>query len=145
MADKFETTIDKFVIDTKEKMLIVARESISAVIEDAQTLNGKMPVDTGFLRASGVAALNKIPVGPTEGRAREAGEVGVLPDYALDNGAVQGSSVEDSLIRMKIGDTFIFGWTAKYARTQEAYNGFLASAMAKWPNFVNASIKRFRK
>lgn len=47
----FNVVIDKFVADSKEKMLAVVKNSIQEVVQDAQTpiaKGGKMPVDTGF-------------------------------------------------------------------------------------------------
>ena len=48
----------------KDKMLAVLKQSIKDLVEDANTTvndGGRMRVDTGFLRSSGVAALNEIP------------------------------------------------------------------------------------
>lgn len=144
MAD-FNATIDNFVANSKEKMLAVVKNSIQEVVQNAQTpiaKGGKMPVDTGFLRFSGTANLNNVPSGKTLGRNRLIGEEGVLPDYALDDNA---SYLSDILVKMKIGDTFFFGWTAVYASRQEVYNGFMESAIMNWQNIVNNQIRRLQK
>ena len=135
MTDKFETQIDKFIINTEEKMLVVVREAIDAVIEEAQTPKdegGKMRVDTGFLRASGVAQIGKMPSGPSVGDKKQTYE------WATDQ-------LGPILASFKIGDVFYFGWTAKYARVRETYDGFLDAAAQNWQSHINDAIKRFKK
>ena len=134
-AYDFETQIDNFVVNSEQKMLIVMRESIDAVVNDAQTpvaKGGRMRVKTGFLRSSGAAALNMVPRGATKG------DPNMVYDYS-------GTSVNEALARMKIGDVFYFGWTANYARVREAYDGFLEVAVQKWQQFVNQSVGKFKK
>lgn len=143
MVDKFEAVIDNFVRESKEKMLLVVKESIQDVIEEAETpiqKGGKMPVDTGFLRNSGQGALNTMPVGEIRGRRRLAGETGVLPEY------VKNSDFLSPVIgKMKIGDIFNYGWTAIYAQTREIYNGFLGSTIMNWQQIVNNNIRKLKK
>jgi hypothetical protein len=146
----FETVIDSFVVNTKEKMLAVYKDSLQDLIQDAQTpegaKGGKMRVDTGFLRASGVASLNSLPVGEDIGRKPLTGEIGVLPEYRIDEKeSVKGTSMIEAIAKMKIGDVFYFGWTAKYAIYREAYDGFLESAVQKWQSIVDKNVKGFRK
>lgn len=144
MAD-FNATIDRIVAKTQENMLAVVKNSIQEVVQDAQTprdKGGKMPVDTGFLRFSATAALNHLPSGETLGRDRLPGEEGVLPDYAVSDDA---SCITDTLVKMKIGDIFYFGWTAIYARRQEIYNGFMESAVMNWQRIVDNQVRRLQK
>lgn len=141
----FEVAIDSFVNVSKEKMLDVIKQSVQEIVVDAQTPiaeGGKMPVDTGFLRWSGAASINHIPSGLTEGRKRSEGEVGVLPEYARDK---EASYISDLLIKLKIGDTFYFGWTAIYAEKQETYNLFMTSAVKNWKQIVEKNVRRVRK
>lgn len=145
MADKFETVIDNFVNKNKEKMLDVVKDSIKITVREAQkpvAKGGKIHVDTGFLRSSGLAGLNQIPSGPGKGRDRRAGEVGVLPEYANYE---EENYLIPVLAKMKIGDRFYFGWTARYARIRELYDGFLDSAVVKWSETVNNVIKGLKK
>jgi len=121
-------------------MLDVTRIAVSSVIEDAQTVKakgGKMRVDTGFLRASGLASLNTLPSGPSKGRKRTPTEIGVLPEYSIF-----GESLNLVLAKMKLGDTFYWGWTANYARYREIYDGFLDTALQKWQQFVDDAVKK---
>ena len=134
MPNDFETTVDKFVIDTQAKLLAVARQSIQDLVEDIQTpvaKGGKMRVDTGFLRSSGLSSLNAPPSGPTEGDR---------------NGAYvwSGEPVNITLATMEIGDAFYFGWTARYARYREVYDGFLESGLRNWQRYVDNAVAFFR-
>lgn len=145
MAEKFEKVIENFVNKSKEEMLNVVKDSIKITVQDTQKTvhdGGKMRVDTGFLRSSGLAGLNQIPSGQSEGRKREPGEVGVLSEYSKHE-------VEDYLIpvlaKMKIGDVFYFGWTARYARIRELYDGFLDSAVIKWSQTVDNVVRGLKK
>lgn len=137
----FEEQIEGFVNNSQKKLLNVARDAIATTVEDAETpvaKGGRMRVDTGFLRSSGAAALNEIPSGPTKGRKRSQGESGEF--YTRD-----GTSLNIALAQMKIGDTVFYGWTAKYAKIRETYDGFLETALQKWQNTVNFSIKKFSR
>lgn len=144
----FDTAIDKFVINSNARMLAVVRQSISDVIDDAQTpkeKGGKMRVDTGFLRASGVAGVNSMPTGGLKGRRRKPGEVGKpLPDYAKEEKYTEGAAINRAIAELKIGDVFYFGWTARYAKYREAYDGFLESALQKWQTHVDKAVAYFR-
>lgn len=145
MADSFDVIMDKFVADSKEKMLGVVKNSIKEVVQEAQTplsKGGKIHVDSGFLRSSGQAQLNQIPSGQTEGRKRAENETGVLPEYAVPDNA---DYILSTLAKMKIGDTFYFGWTARYASIREIYDGFMESAVMKWKKIVDNQIRRLRK
>lgn len=145
MVDSFNVIMDKFVADSKDKMLKVVKNSIKEVVEEAQKPvkeGGKIVVDTGFLRLSGQAQLNQIPKGEIRGRHRKKGEEGVLPEYAMPDNA---DYVLPTLAKMKIGDTFYFGWTAIYALKQEIYHGFMESAVMKWKQIVDNQIRRLKK
>lgn len=145
MTDKFETQIDTFVANTEKKILGVMKESIKELVIATQTpvsKGGKMRVDTGFLRWSGVAALNALPRGLSKGKERPKGSVGVLPEYKYDENDTNLNMV---LLKMKIGDVFYFGWTARYAKYREAYDGFLETNLQNWQTFVDASVKKMRE
>lgn len=143
MPDIFELQIDRFVLNTEEKLLAVTRESIEAVVEDAQLpgpskndpvgQGGKMRVDTGFLRATGLAQIGSMPFGPSNERDAKSRYVWAK------------NQLEIVLASMKIGDTLYFGWTADYARIREMYDGFLEGAVQKWQTHVDESVKRFKK
>lgn len=148
MSDKFEITVKNWAERTKEDLLDVFRYSVAKVAEEAQTpkaKGGKMPVDTGFLRKSGIAEINEIPKGETRGRSRRSTDDpnSPLPEYATDDSAVSGP-INTVLAKIKMGDIFYFGWTARYARYQEASNGFLISAMQNFQKYVDEAVKAIR-
>lgn len=134
--------IEDFVAVSEKRMVALMRQSISDVIDNAQTPTGKggrMRVDTGFLRASGQASLNGMPTGPS-----------IKPDdasrHSIDdgNGAVS-PSVEVKLGELKIGATFFFGWTANYAKYRELYDGFLEGALQHWSRIVAFNTDTIRQ
>lgn len=145
----FEEQVGAIVDKKKRQLLAIARDAVSNVIEIAQTpvaKGGKIRVDTGFLRSSGVAALDQIPSGPSEGRRRGANEGShgdVLTDYHMEGNVMNGESLNIVLAKWKLGQTLFFGWTAKYAKVRETYDGFLESALQGWQGIVDVSIKKF--
>jgi hypothetical protein len=129
-----KTQIDDFVINSNERMLAVVRQSISEVVEEAQTpvaKGGRMRVKTGFLRASGIATLNTLPSGQSKGDPKGS--------YTW-----KGESINVVLAQIKIGDVFFFGWTARYAKIREVYDGFLETSLQNWQSHVDKATAFFR-
>lgn len=86
-----------------------------------------MPIDTGFLRASGVASLTGLPSGETTGQ----------PGVTYAEGTSIGTPVSATLIRWDPAtQQLTFGWTAQYARVMELRYGFQRGAVEQWPEFV---------
>lgn len=134
MAENITTQIDRIIINTEARMKAVVRSAISDTINDAQKLKtqgGRMPVRTGFLRASGVAALNARPMGPSKGDPKQF--------YSWT-----GEPLNIVLAQLKLGDTFYWGWTAIYANVQEVRNGFLAASLMNWQRNVDKAVRYFR-
>lgn len=134
-----KTQMDKIVVRTEKRMLLVVQGACQELIMDAQTPVGKggkmrspVPGSTGFLRSSGVASVNVAPRGPSRGDRKGR--------YTWDGDAVFGV-----VARLKMGDVLYFGWTARYAKYREAYDGFLELALQKWQSFVDAEIAYYRK
>lgn len=141
---KFQKQVAKFAVMAEEQMLAVVRQAIQDMTTQMQIpvkKGGRMPVKTGFLRWSRAAALNYIPEGPTKGRARMDTDPkeGPLPEYAelVD-------FLPNILAKMKIGDTFYWGWTAEYAYVQEIKYGFMESETAKWQKYIDDSVRRLK-
>ena len=134
----FTADVEDWVRETNERMEAVMRASLNDVVENAQTpvaRGGRMRVDTGFLRASGRASLDGWPSGPD-----------VKPPTAGPNSfSYNGEAVVATLSKLKIGDTFYFGWTANYARYRELYDGFLEAAMQNWARIVAFNADTLRK
>lgn len=133
----FSADIEQFVLKSEKRLEAVIKNSIQDVTEMAQTpvgKGGRMRVKTNFLRASGRASTEGFPSGPS-----------VRPADAQDNSfEYDGEAVNAVIIKMKLGDTFYFGWTANYAAIRETHDGFLETATQNWQQFVNANSERFR-
>lgn len=141
--DSFEKQVASIAKKTEEKMLAAARQAIDDLVRQAETpvaKGGKMRVDTGFLRNSGVAAINQMPVGQTEGVRRKGNQTGVI--YSSP---VNGDNLQTTLARWKLGETFFYGWTARYARIRETYDGYLETALQNWPSIAGVAISKVRK
>ena len=113
---------------------MVAQESTQRLINHAQTpkaKGGKMPVDTGFLRASGRLSLTGVPTGPVRGDPNKGGNAYPSPDTVELSG-------------FNLGMTIFWGWTAVYARRQELYNGFLSSNIRQWQKIVDGVVRDLR-
>jgi len=116
---------------SRRRMTAVMRTSAQSVINEAQTPKGKggnLPLDTGFLRASGQASLDGMPTGP--GR--------------LSEGRPDGEDTSLVINRAFPGDTIFFGWTAVYARVQEQKNGFMRRAAMNWRAHVLGAVQEVR-
>ena len=138
----FQKQVAQFAQMAEEQALAVVRTAIQEMTDNMQIprkKGGRMPVKTGFLRWSRAAALNYVPRGPIKGRARMDTDPkeGPLPEYAelVD-------FLPNILAKMKIGDTFYWGWTAEYAYVQEMRCGFMESETAKWQIYIDDAVRR---
>lgn len=137
MAKKFSAQVHDIIRRNAPLFTMVAQEAAQRLIHQAQTpkaKGGKMPLDTGFLRASGRTSLTGMPTGPVRGRERAEGEAG--PFYTAPDSVV--------IAGFKLGMTIFFGWTAVYARKQNLYNGFLDSAVKNWQKIVDGVVRDLR-
>lgn len=133
--------IENFMKQEEEKAFAIFKDSIQDFVEEASVpvkKGGNMPVDTGFLRLSGVGAINQIPSGEIRGRNRNPGETGVL--YQSNPSA----SITPTLIKLKTDDTFYFGWTAVYANIQNMRYGFLDKTVQNWSKIVDRNKKKIK-
>ena len=125
----FGAQISDWARKSEARMLAVLRESTQRVVSKAQS---RIPVDSGFARASIQASLSGMPpVGsgkPAKGQS-----------YAYNGGAVVGV-----IAQAKIGDVIHVGWTANYAgvlengHSQQAPSGFVAISVMEWAAIVRA-------
>lgn len=133
----FAADVEDWVRETNQRVEAVMRASLNDVVENAQTpvaKGGRMRVDTGFLRASGRASVDGWPSGPD-----------VRPNDALPNSYTwNGEAVIAVLSKLKVGDTFFFGWTANYAEYRELYDGFLEGALQHWARIVAINTEALR-
>lgn len=128
MAKSFAEQVGAFVAQSEGRMTTVFRESMQNAINEAQRERGKggnMPVDTGFLRATGDAAFT--------------GDS--LPE--ADNGVYKWSPTASLIIinQAKLGDIVYFGWLANYAQFMERRYGFARLASQNWDQIVQRAAQ----
>ena len=134
--------IEDFVVKSNERLLSVMRGSLRDMIEDMQTpvkKGGRMRVDTGFLRASGRGSLEGFPsgVGEKPADAPTGQYTGIYDNF-------DGTALNAVLLNMELGDTFFWGWVARYAPLREIYDGFMDTALQNWQGYVSSNSERFR-
>lgn len=142
--ESFSATIDQWVKQTEQRMTDVVVTALDNMINDMQLSRdkgGRMPVDTGFLRSTGLAALNVMPTGPSE---QTDAMRAVAGQYTGAFDTWNGNQLEAVLIDLKLGDTFFFGWTAVYANAQDTYTGFMSLPVQNWQDYVDDATREVR-
>lgn len=134
----FAATVDAWVKKSKARADAVLKESTQRLIEQAQTVGpsvenpasgagGKMPVATGFLRASMAISFDGMPSGPSRGDGKQA--------YSYDD-----ADVTLKLAGVEVGKKIYAGWTANYAVFAEERYGFCRSAAQNWQQIVDQTV-----
>jgi len=127
VAKSFGSQVDAWTRKTEGRMEAVYRTAVQDLVEEVQTpqsKGGNLPVDTSFLRNSGMAAVNKIPSGDSDPSNATAAVV--------------------IINQLKAGDRFVFGYTAQYARAMEAKYGFTRLAAQNWGKIVDNAVKKVK-
>jgi hypothetical protein len=126
--DKFSATVSAWVRKSDERMLAVFRESAQRTVSLAQR---RIPVDTGFARASVRASLEAMPlIDPKASKPKQ--------------GTFTFNATEIVLViaKAKLGQTIYVGWTANYVgelergHSQQAPSGFVRLAALQWKQTV---------
>jgi len=136
MATSFAKQVGSIIAKSEDRMLAVFRQSAQDVVNDAQKpreKGGNMPVRTGFLRNTGDAAVNAIPVGETEPQDRKG-----VYQWNADSALL-------AINRAQLGDTIFFGWSANYAKYMEARYGFMRLAAQNWNQIVRNNAKKLER
>jgi hypothetical protein len=125
----FAATVDDWVKATEQRMTAVFREATQRTVSLAQR---RIPVDTGFARASVRASLESMP--PIQkGSTGDPGK-----SYGYDAG-----NITLTIARAAIGQTIYVGWTAGYVgalengHSKQAPSGFVGLAAQRWQITVN--------
>ena len=121
-------TIDQWVAKSQARLEAVWKTAAQDIAREMQTpraKNGRMPVDTSYLRNSFSADINATPSG---------------------NGETPYTSGPISIVinRAKIGDRVVFGWSAQYAIYVEARFAFLRSAAQNWQQIVDKAAQKVK-
>lgn len=137
MAQKsFSAAVSEWVAVSERRMEVVFKESAQDVISEMQEVGpseanpdsfgtGRMPVDTGFLRASLQAAINS-PATGMEFREPLSKDIKYDP-----------SPVALVIAGAKLGDAIFATYAASYAPQMEYRYGFVRLAAQNWQKIVN--------
>ena len=136
MASAFDKQVTAWARKSEQRLLLTYRQSLQDIVEEAQEpvgSGGNMPVISSFLRNSGDAALNQLPVGET-----------VKPeDYVPRSWDAEAALLV--INRATFEDKFFFGWTAVYANRVEEKRGFARLAAQRWPQIVTAAARKLEQ
>jgi hypothetical protein len=125
---KFSAQVADWVAKTKALQLAIFRESAQRIVNIAQepvAAGGNMPVQTGYLRATGRASI---------------GEANWSVTYKPDGQEKFGYSEAQAVLtiaKASLDDVIFFVWTANYAPYVEAKRGFVRLAAQQWQSVVN--------
>ena len=136
MADSsFSGAVDAWVLETKARQEAIFKTAAQYVAED---VIDRVPVDTGFLRASFTASLVEPPqIRPDATPPKDAGKGSIPPaeNYSL------------VIANSKLGDTIHFGFVAAYALYVEygtrGRKGALMVGLSvqRWPQHVAKAVR----
>lgn len=135
----FTNDCKRFAQLAQKRVLATARESVQDVVNLAnstQDQGGRMRVDTGFLRASGGAAVGRMPRGKSTNPARR--------EYSEDDFAGTGLPLPIALAEWNLEQPLYYGWAATYARAREHKDGFMRLAAQDWDDIVRSNALQVR-
>ena len=119
-------TIAEWVAKSQARLDAVWKTAAQDIVREMQTpraKNGRMPVQTSFLRNSFAADINKTPSGN-------------------GNSAYTSGPISIVINRAKIGDQVVFGWAAQYSIYMEAKYSFVRHAAQNWQQIVNKAAQK---
>lgn len=125
--------LDDWAKKSQARMEAVYKGSTQELISRAQQ---RIPVDTGFARASIRASLEKMPeITSVNGEKHKQYSVDISSIILVINSA-------------KLGQTIYVGWTAKYVQqlewghSDQAPSGFIGVTALEWPQIVAGEIEK---
>ena len=121
-------TINQWVAQSQARLEAVwktAAQDIAREVQTPRSKNGKLPLDTGYLRNSFSADINKTPSGN-------------------GNSAYTSGPISIVINRAKIGDTVVFGWNTNYAIYMEARYSFVRHAAQNWQQIVDKAAQKVK-
>lgn len=127
MSGNVGRTASLFEMKARQRNIAIFRGTVEELARRANTpiaQGGKLPVDTGFLRASQAGSRIGMPYGPGQGNKDTK--------YT----APFSGPIELVTAQANLGDTVWVGWTAMYARFMEARYGFMRSEAQNWTYIV---------
>lgn len=130
----FSAQLTNWTEGSKKRVTAIFRQSVQDVVSLAQS---RIPVDTGFARASIRASKDAMPPLNTSGKPKP-GET-----YAYDP-----SNITVVIASLNLGEAIYVGWTANYAifleygSSQQAPTGFVGISALEWPMIVKANEEK---
>ncbi len=144
-AVQFGAQVDKWVAESKTRLLAVFHESVQRTVAIAQkpvSAGGNLPIQTGFLRYSIRASLSGMPsLTSSKPNAKEA-------RYNYETGPQQ--AVVLTINNAKLGQTIYIGYTANYAGHVEygtknmPGRGFVGKAALQWQETVKIAAENLK-
>lgn len=134
MALNFADQIDTWTKQTEARILAVYKGSVQEFVSRAQD---RIPVDTGFARASIRGSLESMPPINQEFRGNPN------QNYTFDM-----TSIVLLINSAQPGQTIYIGWTANYIQhlewghSDQAPNGFIGITELEWPEIVAGQIQK---
>lgn len=124
----FEAQVSLWTRETEQRMTAVFRQATQETVSKIQS---RIPVDTGFARASVRASLSEMPL-IDPGAKAPAGAKGIPApsEYVL------------TIAQAQLGQTIYIGWTAayvihlEYGHSKQAPAGFVGITAQEWPQIV---------
>lgn len=135
----FQAQVDAWVLKSEKRMRAVVLESAKRTFQDAQKAGtsvarpsavgtGRMPIDTGFLRASFRTSTEGMPSGPSNGADAS------YPDPPVTIPAT-----------FSIGGKIWGAWSAVYAQKMEERYAFMRGAAQKWQAIVRDVVAEAKR
>ena len=128
----FSASVDAWVKKSEARMTAVFREATQRTVAIAQD---RIPVDTGFARASIRASLESMPsIDPTANKPASG-------DYPYDPG-----DITLTIAGAQLGQQIFIGWTANYVgyleagSSKQAPSGFVRLAALEWDHTVSEVV-----
>jgi hypothetical protein len=133
MAGEFSATVDAWCLKSQKRMLAIFRESAQRTVSIAQD---RIPIDTGFARASVRASLDSMP--PIDPGMSNKSHV----SFAYNSG-----DITLTIAGAELGVQLFIGWTANYVgflengSSKQAPSGFVKLAAMQWQATVNQVVQ----
>lgn len=143
MPQSFSAQVSKWVLESEQRLDAVFKQSAQDVADEMTRpvgAGGRMPVDTGFLRASLQASTTEMPLIDRDARP-SAGQT------------YQDSASQITLViaNAKLGDPIFLGFSASYSQAVEfgargrPPAGFVRGAADQWQSIVNRNAAEARR
>ena len=132
---QFGHQVDEWTRQTEARMLAIFRGSTQEVVSRMQA---RIPIDTGFARASIVASTHSMPLIDKKAYPADGASEKAYP--------YEAAQITVVIVGASLGETIYVGWTAAYVvylewgHSMQAPLGFVGITAAEWPGIVREQI-----